>query len=198
MTIQFDKDGYATSAGVVTVYNVMPDTGEYIASSEEFINIGQGLPARSYLGAPLTPKKGFVICRTFDQSAWEYVPDHRGEERYSTTDGNKFIVSSIGDYPGNSTDFAPATEFDKWDGKQWVTDTTAQHVADVNIAIAKKAKLMAAATATIAPLEDAIEYKIATDEEINMLAAWKKYRVLLNRIDASKAPDIEWPVAPAV
>ncbi|WP_161598542.1 tail fiber assembly protein, partial [Yersinia bercovieri] len=27
---------------------------------------------------------------------------------------------------------------------------------------------------------------------------WKTYRVLLNRIDTSKAPDIEWPVAPKV
>ncbi|WP_208907139.1 tail fiber assembly protein, partial [Enterobacter cloacae] len=25
---------------------------------------------------------------------------------------------------------------------------------------------------------------------------WKKYRVLLNRVDTSKAPDIEWPEKP--
>ncbi|EHX1465520.1 tail fiber assembly protein, partial [Escherichia coli] len=25
---------------------------------------------------------------------------------------------------------------------------------------------------------------------------WKKYRVLLNRVDTSTAQDIEWPVAP--
>ncbi|ELW5865089.1 tail fiber assembly protein, partial [Escherichia coli] len=25
---------------------------------------------------------------------------------------------------------------------------------------------------------------------------WKKYRVLLNRVDTSTAPDIEWPVKP--
>ncbi|MXE05188.1 tail fiber assembly protein, partial [Escherichia coli] len=28
------------------------------------------------------------------------------------------------------------------------------------------------------------------------LAAWKKYRVLLNRIDTSTAPDIVWPQQP--
>ncbi|EOZ2641109.1 tail fiber assembly protein, partial [Escherichia coli] len=27
--------------------------------------------------------------------------------------------------------------------------------------------------------------------------AWKKYRVLLNRIDTSTAPDIDWPTIPA-
>ncbi|MGS6282679.1 tail fiber assembly protein, partial [Enterobacter intestinihominis] len=26
----------------------------------------------------------------------------------------------------------------------------------------------------------------------------KKYRVLLNRVDTSKAPDIDWPVPPEV
>lgn len=28
------------------------------------------------------------------------------------------------------------------------------------------------------------------------LEAWKMYRVLLNRVDTSTAPDIEWPVNP--
>ncbi|KIE64605.1 tail fiber assembly protein [Escherichia coli] len=31
-----------------------------------------------------------------------------------------------------------------------------------------------------------------------MLEAWKKYRVLLNRVDTSTAPDIEWPEIPEV
>ncbi|MGS6301058.1 MULTISPECIES: tail fiber assembly protein, partial [Enterobacter] len=30
------------------------------------------------------------------------------------------------------------------------------------------------------------------------LTEWKKYRVLLNRVDTSKAPDIDWPVPPEV
>ncbi|HAV2420762.1 tail fiber assembly protein [Escherichia coli] len=29
-------------------------------------------------------------------------------------------------------------------------------------------------------------------------AAWKTYRVLLNRVDTSVAPDIEWPVSPVM
>ncbi|EMG9853476.1 tail fiber assembly protein, partial [Escherichia coli] len=31
-----------------------------------------------------------------------------------------------------------------------------------------------------------------------LLEAWKKYRVLLNRIDTSTAPDIEWPEIPSM
>ncbi|EHH6603082.1 tail fiber assembly protein [Escherichia coli] len=38
-----------------------------------------------------------------------------------------------------------------------------------------------------APLLDAVELGIATDEETSLLAAWKKYRVLLNRVDKSTA-----------
>ncbi|EPO1520873.1 tail fiber assembly protein, partial [Escherichia coli] len=36
-----------------------------------------------------------------------------------------------------------------------------------------------------------------TEEEASLLTAWKKYRVLLNRIDTSTAPDIDWPTIPA-
>ncbi|HCT8774953.1 TPA: tail fiber assembly protein, partial [Escherichia coli] len=31
-----------------------------------------------------------------------------------------------------------------------------------------------------------------------LLEAWKKYRVLLNRVDTSTAPHIKWPVIPEV
>ncbi|HCQ6884578.1 TPA: tail fiber assembly protein [Escherichia coli] len=38
--------------------------------------------------------------------------------------------------------------------------------------------------------------EIATEEEKALLAAWKTYRVLLNRVDTSTALDIEWPEEP--
>jgi hypothetical protein len=37
---------------------------------------------------------------------------------------------------------------------------------------------------------------MATEEEMTALQEWKKYRVLLNRVDTSTAPDIEWPEKP--
>ncbi|HCN9846582.1 TPA: tail fiber assembly protein, partial [Escherichia coli] len=37
---------------------------------------------------------------------------------------------------------------------------------------------------------------IATEEETSLLEVWKKYRVLLNRVDTSVAPDIEWLIQP--
>ncbi|KLG49264.1 tail fiber assembly protein, partial [Escherichia coli] len=49
-----------------------------------------------------------------------------------------------------------------------------------------------------APLQDAADLEIATEEETSLLEAWKKYRVLLNRIDTSTAPDIVWPEIPSM
>ncbi|EOY1547578.1 tail fiber assembly protein, partial [Escherichia coli] len=39
----------------------------------------------------------------------------------------------------------------------------------------------------IAPLQDAVDLEIATEEERSLLEAWNKYRVLLNRVDTSVA-----------
>lgn len=56
--------------------------------------------------------------------------------------------------------------------------------------------LMAEATVLMAPLQDADDIGEATDDELSKLKSWKKYRVMLNRIDTSLAPDIEWPQKP--
>lgn len=52
------------------------------------------------------------------------------------------------------------------------------------------------ANEVIETLQDAIDLGMATDEEISLLTAWKKFRVLLSRVDITKAPDIVWPVQP--
>lgn len=68
-----------------------------------------------------------------------------------------------------------------------------QHIARAK---AQKQTLLAEATDAIAPLQDAVDLGMATDEEEALLKEWKKYRVLLNRVDTSLAPDIEWPEKP--
>lgn len=62
---------------------------------------------------------------------------------------------------------------------------------------AKKVVLRAIADAEIAWRQDAVDVGIATDEETVALAEWKKYRVLLMRVDTA-APDINWPLHPAL
>ncbi|QIR25232.1 tail fiber assembly protein [Enterobacter sp. SES19] len=57
----------------------------------------------------------------------------------------------------------------------------------------KKLELLKQANNAIAMLQDAIELDMATEEEAAKLQKWKKFRVLLNRVDVSK-PD--WPPLP--
>nr|WP_329881767.1 tail fiber assembly protein [Xenorhabdus bovienii] len=59
----------------------------------------------------------------------------------------------------------------------------------------KRYRLSQAATA-LAPLQYAVDLNMATDSEQTMLTEWKKYCVLLNRVDCSTAPDIQWPEPP--
>lgn len=60
----------------------------------------------------------------------------------------------------------------------------------------QKQALLSEANNAIAPLQDAVDLDMATDEEKAQVTAWKKYRVLLNRVDTSTAPDIDWPEKP--
>lgn len=195
MTIKFDADGYALSSGNIIIYNVTQDTEEYVGSSCEFINVGQGLPALSYIDEPMEAKKGFAICRTTDKKSWEYIADHRGETRYSTISKEKIIIKEIGEYPINTTDIAPA-DFEKWDGGRWIVDEEAKLSAEIESANIKKSKLKINADSEISWRQDAVDGAYAEANEVTELAGWKRYRVLLMRIDTSKAPDIEWPVSP--
>ncbi len=60
----------------------------------------------------------------------------------------------------------------------------------------KRDYLLEQAAKIIAPLQDAVDLDMATETEKAALLAWKKYRVLLNRVDISKTLDIAWPEAP--
>jgi len=61
---------------------------------------------------------------------------------------------------------------------------------DIAEAEAKKAELRLMADSKIAPLHDACSLGIATDEETASYDNWRKFRVLLNRVDTAIAPDI--------
>ncbi|HGJ5856472.1 tail fiber assembly protein [Arsenophonus nasoniae] len=62
----------------------------------------------------------------------------------------------------------------------------------------KQTRLLQEAAREMAPLQDASDLDMTTDAEKASLLAWKKYRVLLNRVDisASLDGDIDWPQQP--
>ncbi len=75
-------------------------------------------------------------------------------------------------------------------------DAEAEKLFRIREAEETKNSLKQVAGEQIAPLQDAVDLEIATEEEASLLAAWKKYRVLLNRVDTSTSQDIEWPALP--
>ncbi|CNC75804.1 tail fiber assembly protein [Yersinia pseudotuberculosis] len=82
-----------------------------------------------------------------------------------------------------------------FDGEKLVKRTVSA-AEIIAFAVEKKATLKAAADSEIDWRQDAVDAEEASKKEISELAAWKKYRVALMRIDVSAAPDIMWTVAP--
>lgn len=62
----------------------------------------------------------------------------------------------------------------------------------------KKNRLITQAGIAIAPLQDAADLEMATQEESTQLLAWRRYRVQLNRIDVDQGSAIIWPEVPNV
>ncbi|HCO5172240.1 TPA: tail fiber assembly protein [Escherichia coli] len=119
-----------------------------------------------------------------------------GKTVYDVASGDALFISELGPLPENVTWLSPGGEYQKWNGTAWVKDTEAEKLFRIREAEETKNSLMQIASEHIAPLQDAVDLEIATEEETLLLEAWKKYRVLLNRVDTSTAPDIEWPALP--
>ncbi|UJR55024.1 tail fiber assembly protein [Dickeya zeae] len=194
---ELDENGLAIDAGWITVYHADHATREYTGKGAEFLMRGTGIPADSYTDVPPSAVAGHAICRRADGSAWETVADYRGQTAYRTTNGQAQTVTALGELPDGLTLLAPATAFDKWDGKSWVTDVAAQHAAEVAAAQHEQTARKATATARITELSYAVELGIATDVEQAAMTAWKTYLVQLSRLDTSAAPDINWPEIPS-
>ncbi|HGK4675306.1 TPA: tail fiber assembly protein [Kluyvera georgiana] len=190
----FDENGLASAAGDIRCFYYDAMTGEYKGWSDEHINIGVSMPGNSTAIDPGEEVTGFVAV--FSDDSWEKQPDNRGETVYSTENGRSTIVGYIGEIKDGFTAVAPSTQYDVWNGSEWVTNTDAQHAADVAAAAKQKTTLLAEASAFIAPLADAAAGGYIDDADKPTLAAWQRYRYELTKIDTSTAPDIEWPPLP--
>ncbi|OTQ74774.1 MULTISPECIES: tail fiber assembly protein [unclassified Gilliamella] len=188
-----DDNGLTISAGWAIIYSV-DAKGEFLQTTYQYLPIGVGLPAHAYLEAPKNVKDNQAIIHNGQQ--WTYPKDFRGTTIYSIETGAEVTMQEVGEIPDGYTTLKPTSEFDSWDGKKWQLDVSKQHQYEVNQASAKKIQLITEATAQISYLQDAVESEIASEQETQLLAEWKKYRVLVNRIDIEQAPNIDWPKQP--
>ncbi|ANE75277.1 tail fiber assembly protein [Dickeya solani] len=191
-------DGLASEAGWLRVYHADTVTCEYYGSSEEYLMLGTGIPAHSYADEPPQPvAERQALRRSSDGLCWEQVPDLRGQTAYDTQMRRPQVVSELGPLPANLTLLPPASEFDRWDGVQWVTDTAAHQASQVQAVRQECDMRRQTAHDRIRELTYAQELDIATEQETQALKDWKTYLVRLNRTDPASAPAISWPVPPA-
>lgn len=63
---------------------------------------------------------------------------------------------------------------------------------------AQRDQLLSVAANRMGPLQDAVDTKQATNDEVARLVQWKDYRIILNRIEQQEffPVEIQWPVSP--
>ncbi|RAX08197.1 phage tail protein [Photorhabdus bodei] len=191
------NNGLATKAGWLIIYHAEPYSREFIGARPEYLMEGVGLPANSYPDAPELPDSDdMAICRSEDKSCWQIVPDHRGKIVYNTQTLEQYEITSLGELPESLTFKQPVTDFDKWDGKQWVTDKYIIKDSQIKYAEKQQVALLRQANETVTLLQHGVDTELASEKEKLLLIDWKKYLVLLSRVDISSAPDISWPEQP--
>ncbi|EBR9315741.1 tail fiber assembly protein, partial [Salmonella enterica subsp. enterica serovar Muenchen] len=174
--------------------NLLSDTNEFIGAGDAYIPPHTGLPANcTDIAPPDIPASHIAVFDTETQT-WNLKEDHRGETVYDTQTGKPIYISEPGPLPENVTSVSPDGEYQKWDGKAWVKDEAAETAARLRETEGTKSRLLQMASGKIAPLQDAVDLGLATDEEKSQLAEWKKYRVLVNRVDTSSPI---WPEIPS-
>ncbi|EPE3729689.1 tail fiber assembly protein [Salmonella enterica subsp. enterica serovar Brandenburg] len=186
----------SSKAQTIKIFNLRSDTNEFIGAGDAYIPPHTGLPANCTDIAPPDIPSSYIAVFDSETQTWSLHEDHRGETVYDTTTGNQVYISAPGPLPENVTSVSPGGEYQKWDSKAkvWVKDEAAETAARLREAEGTKSRLLQMASEKIAPLQDAVDLDIATDDEKAQLDEWKKYRVLVNRVDISK-PD--WPEQPA-
>ncbi|ELF8282504.1 tail fiber assembly protein [Escherichia coli] len=95
------------------------------------------------------------------------------------------------------------SELHTWDGADWIIDepgleSLSEQLKQDAICTAEKTKeqLLSMVASKIAPLQDAVDLGMATPEEESALKEWKKYRVLVNRVDTHLGANVVWPEKP--
>ncbi|EAC0473026.1 tail fiber assembly protein [Salmonella enterica subsp. enterica] len=180
----------------IKIFNLRSDTNEFIGAGDAYIPPHTGLPANCTDIAPPDIPSSHIAVFDAETKTWSLKEDHRGETVYDTQTGNQVYISEPGPLPENVTSVSPDGEYQKWDGKAWVKDEAAETAARLREAEGTKSRLLQMASEKIAPLQDAVDLGLATDDEKAQLDEWKKYRVLVNRVDTSTAPKIDWPKKP--
>ncbi|EBQ9424333.1 phage tail protein [Salmonella enterica subsp. enterica serovar Potsdam] len=119
----------------VRVYNLRPDTNEFIGASDAWIAPHTGLPSNCTDIAPPDIPASHIAVFDPETETWSLNEDHRGETVYDTQTGNPIYISEPGPLPENTTTQPPTSPIDKFENGQWVADLNtalSQKYAEIN------------------------------------------------------------------
>lgn len=180
------------------IFNYHPVTKEYLSESladaDPMVEGNWLVPAHATTVRPPEIKPGYIPV--FDGEQWTQKADYRGVKIYNIITAQESEVKELGELPDGMTTISPDVLFPKWNGKKWVTDKAAKKESDIAAAEAQKQYLIAEVNAETQILQTKLALKRIKADELELLNAWLDYLDLLEAINTTLAPDIDWPQKP--
>ena len=127
-------------------------------------------------------KEGLHPCE--NNGKWVLVEDNREKTAYNIETKEAVNIDYLGEIKEGFTLLEPF-EFCKWNGKKWVKDKVAENNATIEQNQVRKNSLINEANEKISVLQDIIDLDMCESNEAEQLKQWKKYRILLTRVDSS-------------
>ncbi|MWP48507.1 MULTISPECIES: tail fiber assembly protein [unclassified Gilliamella] len=116
--------------------------------------------------------------------AWILIEDNRNKTVYNINTKESSTVDYFGKIKEEFTLLVPF-EFCMWNGKKWVLDEDAKNEHLIKNNQNLKNSLINEANEKIAVLQDIIDLDMQEADEEAQLKQWKKYRILVTRVDVS-------------
>ncbi|HHW7209508.1 TPA: tail fiber assembly protein [Escherichia coli] len=196
MKLVFDENGLAITPGELKCFYYNPETREYSGWSNEYINVGVSMPGNC---TDIDPGEYIVgMVYLFNGARWQLEKDYRGVTVYSMENKAPSVVDYIGPIKEGFVAIEPLSMFDKWDGKTWVKNAEAEYTALVSDADAQKQYLITQANDYINRKQwpgKAVMGRLS-DTEKAQYSLWLDYLDILEAVDTSNAPEINWPTPP--
>jgi hypothetical protein len=168
------------------------DTNELRPFTHELEANDNTLPPDNALRIAPEFKDGYWPC--MQNGAWVLVEDNRDKTVYNIETKEAKKIDYLGKIKSGFTELKPF-EFCKWSGTKWVLDEYAKNEHLIKNNQLLKNSLLNDANEKIAILQDIIDLDMQETDEEARLKAWKKYRILLTRVDASDVNAV-FPVKP--
>ena len=195
----------------MNIYNYDPHTGVLLSSGIADANpmdpadpIVPGFatpsppPAVPGGSVPVYRAADDTVPQTWSLGAWSIAEDFRAVPLYRTGDGSAYALSAqymgIGPVPTwLTTSEKPGAAY-VWMNGAWQLDQALLAAQAMAASRIEKAAREARARSAMEPLQMAVDIDLATPDEAARLLAWKRYFVLLSRVDLANPV---WPEEPA-